>query len=611
MVKIRIPKPVAPRSGPKGGTTIESALRQIFPNGYYDYDGYLQKLENPSATPERCTDFSRPPCSAVDLFAIAGFLLLKSGGYQRICPFVRGADTKGMVVVTKERRKKWVAAGKAWRGDGQRRLPPPPADLLSAWNGVVECLPYQLFLNRVPEAPPRRWWIHAAALLAIADEAAADLGFETPGAKSAQATMSEAPMRQNSRKGPYTLSEANYDQVCVLPKSRTPKVGCTVRSLSHHLALLPPRGMARVYWRPYASGLGELPSETQPFNVIIVPLPFQIQAQAFKGKPSAEASWGWFHVDPHWCPGSDQAEEIENGFEVFWSFLNDILEQGQRDVGTVHGLIFPEAALSHKVFLKVCERLKNRDGFELLVSGLFDVDEPGHPLRPGNFAAMARRQPPTEDGESKFDVSIREKHHRWRVEKFQIENYSLGGALDSNVGWWEDIKILDRSLDVFVIRGGATVTTLICEDLARSEPCQELVRGIGPNLVIALLMDGPQLKDRWPARYATVLAEDPGSSVLTVTSLGLINRANQAGQYPPSDRMALWRDDTGKIVELSLGRNAQALMLTLQPSKIHERTMDGRDDDTGAQSWRLTGVAPISLEKLSPRISRGLWPDKD
>ena len=78
----------------------------------------------------------------------------------------------------------------------------------------------------------------------------------------------------------------------------------------------------------------------------------------------------------------------------------------------------------------------------------------------------------------------------------QIENYALGSALDANWGWWERIDILSRSLDMFVVRGVSTITTLICEDLARNDPCQELVRGVGPNLVVALLMDGPQLRDR-------------------------------------------------------------------------------------------------------------------
>jgi hypothetical protein len=66
---------------------------------------------------------------------------------------------------------------------------------------------------------------------------------------------------------------------------------------------------------------------------------------------------------------------------------------------------------------------------------------------------------------------------------------------------------------------------LICEDLARQDPAAELVRAVGPNLLVALLMDGPQLANRWPARYAAVLAEDPGTSILTLTSLGMVERS--------------------------------------------------------------------------------------
>ena len=64
----------------------------------------------------------------------------------------------------------------------------------------------------------------------------------------------------------------------------------------------------------------------------------------------------------------------------------------------------------------------------------------------------------------------------------------------------------------FVTLNRMTWSVLICEDLARQDPAADLIRAVGPNLVIALLMDGPQLNGRWPARYASVLAEDPGSS---------------------------------------------------------------------------------------------------
>src|SRR5687768_17746605 len=38
--------------------------------------------------------------------------------------------------------------------------------------------------------------------------------------------------------------------------------------------------------------------------------------------------------------------------------------------------------------------------------------------------------------------------------------------------------------------------SLICEDLARQDPIAELVRHVGPTLVVTILMDGPQLKNR-------------------------------------------------------------------------------------------------------------------
>lgn len=288
-------------------------------------------------------------------------------------------------------------------------------------------------------------------------------------------------------------------------------------------------------------------------------------------------------------------------------FVDQVIAQAAQDVGQIHALVLPECALSHTVFFALCEHLKGVEGFELLVAGLFDGPVPvGPTIRRGNFTAMARFS--RSEGKTGYDFSIREKHHRWRLDRSQIETYALGSALDINRGWWEHIDIVSRSLDVFVIRGGATVTTLICEDLARNDTCQELVRGIGPNFVVALLMDGPQRPDRWPARYATVLAEDPGSSVLTVTSFGLIRRTNQAGFYPPADQIGLFRDDTGNTTEIRLPSGAQAVRLTLQPTKLYERTLDGRKDKGDTQSWRLSGVQPVRIDGADARIMDGFWP---
>ncbi|MCP3406137.1 hypothetical protein [Bradyrhizobium sp. CCGB01] len=190
-------------------------------------------------------------------------------------------------------------------------------------------------------------------------------------------------------------------------------------------------------------------------------------------------------------------------------------------------------------------------------------------------------------------ILVREKHHRWKLNSSQIETYDLG--LDQNKSWWEHLSILSRSLDVLVFRGNSTLTTLICEDLARVDPCQAVVRGIGPNLLIALLMDGPQLENRWPARYATVLAEDPGTSVLTLTSFGLIARQNELGRFPQASAIALWKDDVNGAKKLELPRDSDALILELVAEGKTERTLDGRSDDGSTHRWVYESHCAVSV----------------
>ena len=124
---------------------------------------------------------------------------------------------------------------------------------------------------------------------------------------------------------------------------------------------------------------------------------------------------------------------------------------------------------------------------------------------------------------------IQQKHHRWRLDKSQITQYGLGAQLDPSCDWWEHHSVRSRDLNFIVARDWLAMSVLICEDLARQDPVSDLLRSVGPNLVIALLMDGPQLASRWPGRYATVLADDPGCSVLTLTSLGMTVRCEPPG----------------------------------------------------------------------------------
>ena len=237
-------------------TTVMDVMRSIFPLGYYDYEGYQKRLAAAAAGRKlprnKRTNFAHPPATAVDLFAIAGALLHRSGAYHHVAPDVPPITPRAMTVKP-EHRIIWVSAGLEWRGEGQRQIPTPPIELMEAWQTLLKYGSAPIFLATDTHVEPPAWWWPALALLCIADEAAKDIGFESGRKKSAQASFVEMPLRLGIKRGApgsvFTLSKADRDQICVLPKSRTPKVGCTIRSLSHNLALLPARGLARAYWR--------------------------------------------------------------------------------------------------------------------------------------------------------------------------------------------------------------------------------------------------------------------------------------------------------------------------------------------------------------------------
>ena len=136
----------------------------------------------------------------------------------------------------------------------------------------------------------------------------------------------------------------------------------------------------------------------------------------------------------------------------------------------------------------------------------------------------------------------------------------------------------------------------------------EVIRAVGPNLVIALLMDGPQLRHRWSSRYASVLAEDPGSSVLTLTSLGMVKRSNPAaidGSTRPTRNpvIALWRDALYGERELEVDPQHDACVLSLVYRTTCEYTLDNRDCGETSHTPVFAGHYPFKIEE-APRASR-------
>ncbi|MGA9582935.1 MAG: hypothetical protein WBR13_13305 [Allosphingosinicella sp.] len=585
-------------------------VRQLFPEGTLGWRivfGGAGEEKTPLGSGAGAWD--EPPEDPIDLFAIVCFLLSRSGAYHHVQPETAPPVTHGgrRVTVSESDREIWRPAGRAWSApssvklfnEGKQvfaRLTMPPI-VRELWTKLRQSFEEPVFAPLKPDQPAPGWWNSALALLVISDEAAMNVGFlgeERLGASPMGLLhyATEARIRQALDESPdgegmgaYTLSAAAPDVICVLPKSRTPALGCTMRSLSHNLAMLPPRGLARARWiAPAASS--DAHDAVSPLNLLLIPYPYAVPASAFRtmGESTVDScvDWGWFSVAPREGSSAERKK--------FVKFVKDLLVSARADNPAIHGVVFPELALTHRLYVDLVETLQRDEGIELLVAGLNTSPD----KKDGNFAVTRIISRSAGASKEVYAEDIRQKHHRWRLERTQITSYALGSQLDPSRYWWERLDVLSRSLTVGVIRGETTMATLICEDLARVDPAQELLRAIGPNLVFALLMDGAQLVTRWPNRYATVLAEDPGSSVLTLTSLGLIDRVNKTGFHDPSRCIALWRDDQG-VRELTLPPNAHALCLMLSPTKLEEATLDGRSDDRNSVSWRLSGVQPVAV----------------
>jgi hypothetical protein len=96
-----------------------------------------------------------------------------------------------------------------------------------------------------------------------------------------------------------------------------------------------------------------------------------------------------------------------------------------------------------------------------------------------------------------------------------------------------------------------------------------------PSLVITPLLDGPQLSSRWAARYASVLADDPGSAVLTSTSAGMARRSRPHGR-DASPVIGLWKDPVRGTREIPLEADAEGVLLTASADLVTRRSGDGR-----------------------------------
>lgn len=562
--------------------TLLSLVQELFPHG--------TRPDEPIQP-----DVPKCPSWPVDLFGYTATIAERSGCYAEVGVVLSHPTSNEFNRL--ERIREAQTLGAKWAEEVD-----VPADVEAMWDVLMSHRNASICSST---QAGQGWKRLAMQLLAIADEASIGFGF-VPG--DGEPTLASVVYKNILSYERYFLSSSNIpprlqlphslalaipsDRLSVMPKALTPSVGCTLRSMSHNLALLPGKGAVQPLWfigtaeksRPEAVGSEKTRSQ---LNVLVIPYPFNVKRSDFQiSRQSGTTKVGYFKLEQGWL--CRENEEVTP--EKFVKFVVKLVNQAEKNVGVVHAIVFPETALSAELSNSFLEQISiELPNLEFAILGSLSTDEYGSRR---NTAALS-----TFRGGEVARTVLQSKHHRWRLDSNQVKQYQLGRQLDADFDWWEDIDVGKRQIAFGLMRDATVVAALVCEDLARFDPVLPVVNAVGPNLVVALLMDGPQLKERWPGRYATALAEDPGSSILSVTSLGMINLSRRHGE-DVRRVIGLWKDATTGATELYLPQGALALTLTLGITRVEQVAMDGRTDGGVAVRLQLDEVWPVAVDHV-------------
>ena len=538
-----------------------------------------------------------------DAFAIAAALLRRTGAYVRL---VNGSPSRNKKPA---RGRTACDVGAAWRqtleatlqegkSSGRLREACPP-EIKQWWAHMLRCR-----TRALAECAADGDLIAAAVNLCIAGDAACkEIGIIVD--RDPFLLVAESVLGHNDRRS--LCLHVPVEKLAVLPKRHTPQRGCTIRSLTHNLALFTPTEI-RAFWQaPYEAAAGDL----DIFNLLLLPWPVQVRPGDFRvaldksgGRiPALSVNQRYFDYEPAAVEKPARlAARVEQALAI-----------ATREVDRIHGVVLPELSLTRDQFAAV-ERVAVK-WRAILISGIRSGGSRQTNGMPSNACAIqplgltALRELTTSLGRiADLTRKVQSKHHRWCLDRGQILQYELGGRLPPERDCWEHMFIGDREIHFLTFSSWLTTCVLICEDLARQDPVTEVIRSVGPNLVFALLMDGPQLRNRWPSRYASVFAEDPGCSVLSMTSLGMARMSKPSPTsgdvVDKSSTIALWRDAIYGEREIALGPGHDACVLSLVNRTAQEFTIDGRLESRQASFPVYANILPFSTVQGSPSARR-------
>jgi hypothetical protein len=503
---------------------------------------------------------------APDLFAFTDVVLDRSEAYRFAVSPPEGTSWPPPEVPDWHLAVADASAGWcAWAQGDRTELPGLVAE---EWTVVCEGSATSL-----DELASGRGWRICRALItlhAIADEACAGTGVTVADVPPGGARFRARARELLARTG--TLSRISRQRLRVLPRVRNSVGGPSIRSLSRYVCVRGPE--VDVVWNRIPAGTVGPGGPAQEGTVLMLPWPLRVDAEDFKPTGDVERvglePYGFFEFAPGELLSLDLADRV--------------LQSARNRQGSVDIVVLPESAL-RPGDIDALEALLTSHHVWLVVAGVREPPDPG-----GRFGANWLHLGVWFGG--RWWRYRQNKHHRWSLDDNQIEQYHLAAALRPGVRWWESMAVPRRVVQVVELDEGVTLVSLICEDLARLDEVADLLRAIGPTLVVTTLLDGPQLASRWTARYASVLADDPGSAVVTLTSFGFVQRSLPAGR-DPSRVVSLWKDPVGGLREIPLDVDAQSVLIDIRVGRTTRRSADGRPAVANTANVSAEGVRQI------------------
>lgn len=567
---------------------VIEVVKSLLPDGT---DGSLFREDSQGYVPAR-NNVDRCPIWPPDIFAVTGTLIERSSCYteagpDRINPKGHSAYINDVTTIVAA----WVGSD-----DGLFAVPEVVQNL---WTTVVRTYG-ETAITGVMDSPEL---VKALLLLfALADEACRGMGWDNVAGENVFADLALASFVNDANVSesvpllPYSPNSlcalVPPSAAVVMPKTLTATVGCTIRSLSHHLALLPGISQCRPSWA--LTNEEEEDKAYKPIRLLVIPYPFSIPSDSFSITDDpvhlvdGTFTAAYFGLEQKWLKNGKT--KTISAKALFDNLVKPLLDQANgKSPSPVTGIVMPECSLSEHLADALAKLLGKAD-VSFFTTGILSRDaNSGKSRNVAKTYVLHKEKPP--------HCLEQFKHHRWRLDRAQCEQYGLDfHRLSRAEKWWEDIDVSNRQLPFLALRRYMSMTVLICEDLARNDPAMSVVRAVGPNLVIALLMDGPQLNHRWPGKYATVLGEDPGSGVLSVTCSAMLDRSNDHWNERPKKRViGLWRGEGSSGTEIELPKNHHGVLLDIHSRLVEQHTLDTRPDAFGSRKLSLSRQTPLKL----------------